>query len=62
MVFSDEMRFSATNFASQSIIPTLCKYNISTSGYLEGESTIDNLISINQIINFEVVKPKQLIL
>jgi hypothetical protein len=49
-IFSDAMRFSATNFASKAIIPTLCQYNVSTSGYLNGETTIDNLISINQII------------
>jgi hypothetical protein len=49
-IFSDSMRFSASNFTNQAIIPTICKYNISTSGYLEGESTIDNIIAINQII------------
>ena len=50
-IFSDEMRFSAANFTSQAIVPTLCqRMNLSTSGFINGETTIDNLITINQII------------
>jgi hypothetical protein len=45
-LYSDEFRISTMNFVDQAFLKTLCSERVLLGNYLNGEYTIDNIISI----------------